>query len=130
MELSAPLTIVRAAGLNQRSGWSESLPSGGCGLTSSMHNASLVLPHRIYAERYIGASMKDEDVSLKKKVSLLNRYVQSICGLYSRVARQLNVDRSYVSRVARGERSSKQIEQALSTEFTRIVNENEDVTVG
>ncbi|MGA2371410.1 MAG: hypothetical protein ABSG11_12150 [Candidatus Korobacteraceae bacterium] len=74
--------------------------------------------------------MKDEDVSLKKKVSLLNRYVQSICGLYSRVARQLNVDRSYVSRVARGERSSKQIEQALSTEFTRIVNENEDVTVG
>jgi hypothetical protein len=46
------------------------------------------------------------------------------------VARQLNVDRSYVSRVARGERSSKQIEQALSTEFTRIVNENEDVTVG
>ncbi|MGO9565171.1 MAG: hypothetical protein ACLPPV_21215 [Candidatus Korobacteraceae bacterium] len=74
--------------------------------------------------------MKDEDVSLKKKVSLLNRYVQSICGLYSRVARQLNVDRSYVSRVARGERSSKQIEQALSAEFTRIVNENEDVTVG
>jgi transcriptional regulator with XRE-family HTH domain len=60
-----------------------------------------------------------------RKVSLLNRYVQSICGLYSRIARQLNVDRSYVSRVARGERRSQQIEQALSTEFTRIMSENE-----
>lgn len=60
-----------------------------------------------------------------RKVSLLNRYVQSLCGLYSRIARQLNVDRSYVSRVARGERRSEQIEQALSSEFTRIMNENE-----
>lgn len=60
-----------------------------------------------------------------RKLSLLNRYVQSLCGLYSRVARQLNVDRSYVSRVARGERRSEQIEQALSSEFTRIINENE-----
>jgi hypothetical protein len=61
-----------------------------------------------------------------RKVSLLNRYVQSLCGLYSRIARQLNVDRSYVSRVARGERRSEQIEQALSSEFTRIMNENEN----
>jgi hypothetical protein len=71
--------------------------------------------------------MNDED-SLKKKVSRLNRYVQSLCGLYSRIARQLQVDRSYVSRVARGERRSTQIEQALSTEFTRIMNENESQT--
>jgi hypothetical protein len=42
----------------------------------------------------------------KVKMSLVNRYVQSLCGLYSRVARQLKVDRSYVSRVARGERHS------------------------
>ena len=60
-----------------------------------------------------------------KKVSLINRYVQSLCGLYSRVARQLNVDRSYVSRVARGERRSAPIENALTTEFDRIVGENE-----
>ena len=66
-----------------------------------------------------------EDQESLRKVSLLNRYVQSLCGLYSRVARQLNVDRSYVSRVARGERRSEQIEQALSSEFTRIINENE-----
>ena len=71
---------------------------------------------------------KKDDDPLKKKVSILNRYVQSLCGLYSRIARQLQVDRSYVSRVARGERRSPQIEQALSTEFTRIMNENESQT--
>jgi len=60
-----------------------------------------------------------------RKVSLVNRYVQSICGLYSRVARQLRVDRSYVSRVARGERRSEPIELALSNEFDRIMNESE-----
>lgn len=59
------------------------------------------------------------------KVSLVNRYVQSLCGLYSRVARQLQVDRSYVSRVARGERRSEPIELALSIEFDRIMNDNE-----
>lgn len=58
------------------------------------------------------------------KVSRLNRYVQSLCGLYSRVARQLGVDRSYVSRVARGERRSQPIEQALVTEFDRIVTDD------
>lgn len=67
--------------------------------------------------------MKDNRVS--KKVSLINRYVQSLCGLYSRVARQLNVDRSYVSRVARGERRSEPIEHALTSEFDRIIAEEE-----
>lgn len=54
---------------------------------------------------------------------LLNHYVQSLCGLYSRVANQLRVDRSYVSRVARGERHSEDVERALSTEFQRITSE-------
>ena len=49
-------------------------------------------------------------------------------GLYSRVARKLGVDRSYVSRVARGERRSDEIEQALSSEFARVVDENERQT--
>lgn len=70
----------------------------------------------------------DSDDSLKKKVSTLNRYVQSLCGLYSRIARQLQVDRSYVSRVARGERRSPEIERALSSEFTRIMSDNESQT--
>lgn len=41
-------------------------------------------------------------------------------GLYSRVARKLGVDRSYVSRVARGERRSSEIEAALKAELKRI----------
>lgn len=61
----------------------------------------------------------------KVKMSRVNRYVQALCGLYSRVARQLQVDRSYVSRVARGERHSNEVESALSTEFTRILSEDE-----
>lgn len=61
----------------------------------------------------------------KDKMSLVNRYVQSMCGLYSRVARQLQVDRSYVSRVARGERHSEIVERALTNEFDRIMSENE-----
>jgi hypothetical protein len=60
----------------------------------------------------------------KNKMSVVNRYVQSLCGLYSRVARQLSVDRSYVSRVARGERHSTVVEHAISTEFDRIMNDN------
>lgn len=41
-------------------------------------------------------------------------------GLYARVARRLGVDRSYVSRVARGERTSPAVEAALSAELERI----------
>jgi CheY-like chemotaxis protein len=41
-------------------------------------------------------------------------------GIYSRVARQLGVDRSYVSRVARGERRSEEIEEALRSELRRV----------
>jgi len=59
------------------------------------------------------------------RISILNRYVQSLCGLYSRVARQLGVDRSYVSRVARGERHSEPVERALTTEFDRIMAEDQ-----
>ena len=41
-------------------------------------------------------------------------------GLYSRVARELGVDRSYVSRVARGERESERVRKALEREMSRI----------
>jgi hypothetical protein len=44
-----------------------------------------------------------------------------IRGLYGRVARQLKVDPSYVSRVARGERRSDQIEASLERELKRIM---------
>jgi hypothetical protein len=41
-------------------------------------------------------------------------------GLYSRVARQLGIDRSYVSRVANGQRHSPRVEQAIIRELKRI----------
>jgi hypothetical protein len=44
-----------------------------------------------------------------------------IRGLYGRVAKQLKVDPSYVSRVARGERQSQAIEASLERELRRIL---------
>src|ERR1700693_1442100 len=43
--------------------------------------------------------------------------------LYGRVARQLGVDPSYVSQVARGERQSTLVEDALRLELTEIMKE-------
>jgi transcriptional regulator with XRE-family HTH domain len=42
-------------------------------------------------------------------------------GLYHRVADQLGVDPSYVSRVARGERKSPKIEAALNRELAKLL---------
>lgn len=42
-------------------------------------------------------------------------------GLYGRVARHLDIDPSYVSRVARGERQSEAIEAALEREMRQIM---------
>ena len=41
-------------------------------------------------------------------------------GVYARVAKRLGVDPSFVSRVAKGERRSEKIQQALVSELTRI----------
>ena len=41
-------------------------------------------------------------------------------GVYSRVARRVGVDPSYVSRVARGERVSSKVEKALIAELSRV----------
>jgi len=41
-------------------------------------------------------------------------------GIYSRVARRLGVDPSYVSRVARGDRSSQAVSDALQAEIQKI----------
>jgi transcriptional regulator with XRE-family HTH domain len=53
------------------------------------------------------------------KLQKLKRYIESLCGIYSRIARRLGVDRTYVSRVARGERHSPEVEEALIQEFDR-----------
>jgi len=56
---------------------------------------------------------KGQSVKLQK----IKHYIQSLCGMYSRIARRLGVDRTYVSRVAKGERHSPEIESALIKEF-------------
>jgi hypothetical protein len=43
-------------------------------------------------------------------------------GLYGRVASQLNLDPSYVSRVARSERQSEIVENAIRLELRKIIN--------
>jgi hypothetical protein len=48
-------------------------------------------------------------------------FASMIRGLYGRVARKANVDPSYVSRVARGERRSDRVEASLERELKRIV---------
>ena len=53
------------------------------------------------------------------KLQRLKHYMDSLCGLYSRIARRLGVDRTYVSRVAKGERRSPEVEAALIQEFDR-----------
>jgi hypothetical protein len=46
--------------------------------------------------------------------------IESLCGIYSRVARRVGVDRTYVSRVAKGERHSPDVEAALIQDVKRI----------
>lgn len=43
-----------------------------------------------------------------------------LTGLYTRVARQLGVHPSYVSRVARGERRSDRVYRAIATELSKL----------
>ncbi len=58
--------------------------------------------------------------STRVSIDRINRYIKDLCGLYSRVARKLGVDRSFVSRVAKGERRSVAVERALTSEFKQI----------
>jgi len=57
----------------------------------------------------------DQGIKLQK----IKHYIDSLCGIYSRIARRLGVDRTYVSRVANGKRRSPEIERALVEEFER-----------
>jgi len=54
------------------------------------------------------------------KIRKINSLIEALCGMYSRVARRLGVHRTYVSRVARGERRSEEIENALIAEYDRV----------
>ncbi len=63
---------------------------------------------------------RDNEKTNPGRLLALHRYLDALCGLYSRVARRFHVDRSYVSRVARGERRSDEIGAALLKEFDRV----------
>jgi hypothetical protein len=47
--------------------------------------------------------------------------VELFRGLYARVGRNLGLDASYISRIARGERKSSVAESVLNREFNRIL---------
>lgn len=66
--------------------------------------------------------MKENGNKNKTSATLkkLSQMIDGLCGMYSRVARRLGVHRSLVSRVARGERRSEPIENALLTEYERL----------
>ena len=65
---------------------------------------------------------KRQSVKLQK----LNHYIEALCGIYSRIARRLGVDRTYVSRVAKGEGNSPAVEAALIQEFDRSLDKSGD----
>ncbi len=58
------------------------------------------------------------------RLARINEHIKAVCGLYTRVARKLGLDRSFVSRVARGERRSPEVESALIAEFERAETDN------
>jgi hypothetical protein len=64
-----------------------------------------------------------KELNSKAKITKLNELVEALCGIYSRVARKLGVHRTFVSRVARGERHSEPIENALVSEYDEIAEQ-------
>ncbi len=64
--------------------------------------------------------MKTNSNDNRKKLLQINEMIQNLCGLYSRVAERVGVTRSYVSRVARGERRSEEVERILIQEFDDV----------
>jgi len=63
--------------------------------------------------------VKMTDQSCKAEITKLNGLIETVCGVYSRIARRLGVDRTFVSRVAHGERRSEAVEHALVEEYER-----------
>ncbi len=73
-------------------------------------------------KRRASGSVRSKSTGTKTSAGQPPRDLASrIRGLYGRVARQLDVDPSYVSRVARGERQSEAVVAVLRRELTKIV---------
>ena len=60
--------------------------------------------------------------NMKRSVAIPCSTVVSLFrGLYARVGRDLGLDASYISRVARGERRSEVAEAAIDREFNKVL---------
>ena len=71
-------------------------------------------------ERDMSQGSAAKEQSSMAKLKKLNALVEAVCGIYTRVARRLGVHRSFVSRVARGERRSEPVEDGLLAELKRF----------
>ncbi len=60
------------------------------------------------------------------KLQKLKHYIESLCGIYSRIARRLGVDRTYVSRVAKGEDAHRKLKRLCIREFDRSQEKSAD----
>jgi len=58
---------------------------------------------------------------MTRKVTLLHSFLTQR-GLFARVAKQLGIDPSYVSRVANGTRQNERISQAIEADLKKIHN--------
>jgi len=67
-----------------------------------------------------GKNRSTGQIAPTRKLNSLNKLVDRVCGIYTRVASRLGVHRSFVSRVARGERQSEPIENALVKEYESV----------
>jgi len=56
----------------------------------------------------------------RQRVTRIHTMIDRLCGLYSRVAQRVGVTRSFVSRVARGERRSEEVERTIVQEFEQV----------
>ena len=61
------------------------------------------------------------EATKRKQVCSIHEFVESVRGIYSRVAQATGVHPSFVSRVARGQRKSEAVEGALAVELKSIL---------
>jgi transcriptional regulator with XRE-family HTH domain len=76
-------------------------------------------PPNSYPLAKLSNPMSTKAVRIQHSQGLLNRH-QLHEGVYARIAKKLRVDASYVSRIARGERKSPEILNAVLEELRRI----------
>ena len=82
------------------------------------HPLEAEMPHLALLSQFVSADTL-ETMAKPKEAMTLDWHIQ-FRGVYTRIAKQLKVHPSYVSRVARGERRSEKIEQALRAEIAQI----------